>query len=274
MGDNVVIVGGGNTAIDCARTARRLGAAKVAIVYRRTEKEMPADPEEVEDTREEGISFHFLTQPVEILEQDGKMVGLRCLRMELGEPDPSGRRRPMPVEGSEFDLEANVIIPAIGQAANLEFLEVRSGIGVGRRGTITVDPVTMMTTKPGVFAAGDVVSGPLTVVHGMAGGKRAAKMIHEYLATGSCRPSTEQWMDDLIANIEKDYGVLVTARTPSREGGPRQHRKLDVQERISNFTEVDSGFTHRSSFIEASRCLRCFHLILAAVPDSEGTFSE
>jgi formate dehydrogenase beta subunit len=274
MGDNVVIVGGGNTAIDCARTARRLGAARVAIVYRRTEKEMPADPEEVEDTKEEGISFHFLTQPVEILEQDGKMVGLRCLRMELGEPDPSGRRRPVAIEGSEFDLEADVIIPAIGQASDLDFLASDSGVGVGKRGTITVDPITMMTSKPGVFAAGDVVSGPLTVVHGMAGGKRAARMIHEYLTTGSCHPSAEQWMEDLIASIEKDSGVLVTARTPSREGGPRPHRKLDVQERISNFTEVDSGFTHRSSFIEASRCLRCFHLILAAVPKSEGTFSE
>lgn len=274
VGENVVIVGGGNTAVDCARTARRLGAARVSIVYRRTEKEMPADPEEVEDTREEGISFHFLTQPVEILEQDGKMVGLRCLRMELGEPDPSGRRRPMPVEGSEFDLDADTIIPAIGQVANLDFLGADQGIGVGRRGTITVDPITMMTARPGVFAAGDVVSGPLTVVHGMAGGKRAARMIHEYLTTGSCHPSSEQWMDDLIASIEKDFGVLVTARTPSREGGPRPQRKLDVQERISNFTEVDSGFTHRSSFIEASRCLRCFHLILAAVPRSEGSSSE
>jgi formate dehydrogenase beta subunit len=105
----------------------------------------------------------------------------------------------------------------------------------------------------------------------MAGGKRAAKMIHEYLNTGSCVQSEEQWMEDLIASIEKDFGVLVTSRMPSREGGPLPHRKLDVQERISSFTEVDSGFTQRSSFIEASRCLRCFHLILAAVPKSEAT---
>jgi len=268
VGDNVIIVGGGNTAIDCARTALRMGASKVSVVYRRTENEMPADLEEVEDTKEEGIAFNFLTQPIEILSHDDKMVGLRCIRMKLGEPDLSGRRRPVPIEGSEFDMEADTIIPAIGQTANLDFLASGSGVTVGRRGTITVNPTTMMTERPGVFAAGDVVTGPLTVVRGMAGGKRAAKMIHEYVTSGACIPSQEQWMEDLVAGIEKDFGVLVTARSPSREGGPRPQRKLDVQERISSFTEVDSGFTHRSSFIEASRCLRCFHLILAAVPKS------
>jgi len=269
VGEKVVIVGGGNTAVDCARTAMRMGASEVSIVYRRSENEMPADPEEVEDTREEGINFFFLTQPVEILSTDGKMTGLRCLRMELGEPDTSGRRRPVPVEGSEFEIEADTVIPAIGQKSVLDFVTPDLGIEVTRRGTIKVDPKTMMTTRPGVFAAGDAVSGPLTVVHGLAGGKRAAKMIHEYLATGKCRLSEEHRMEDLIASIEKDYGILVTARTPGREGGPRPDRKMDVQERITSFLEVSSGFTQRSSFIEASRCLRCFHLILAAVHEMD-----
>ncbi|MBI4964452.1 MAG: FAD-dependent oxidoreductase [Desulfomonile tiedjei] len=265
VGEKVVVVGGGNTAIDCVRTALRMGASDVSLVYRRTENEMPADLEEVEDTKEEGINLFFLTQPIQILSKEGKMTGLRCLRMQLGEPDASGRRRPVPVEGSEFEIEADTVIPAIGQKSLLDFLGPDLGIEVTRRGTIKVDPNTMMTSRPGVFAAGDAVSGPLTVVHGMAGGKRAAKMIHEYLATGKCRVSEEHRMQDLIANIEKDYGVLVTARTPTREGGPRPYRKLDVNERITSFLEVDSGFTQRSSFIEASRCLRCFHLILAAI---------
>jgi formate dehydrogenase beta subunit len=265
VGDNVIIVGGGNTAIDCARTCLRMGASQVSIVYRRTEHEMPADPEEVEDAREEGIVFHFLTQPVEILADKRKMIGLRCVRMELGEPDKSGRRRPVPVEGSELELLGDTLIPAIGQTSNLDFLSPEDGLKITRRETIEVDKVTMMTSRPGVFAAGDAVSGPLTVVHALAGGKRAASMIHQYVNTGVCVRSETQWMDDLIANIEQDYRVLVTARTPGRGAGKLPQRKIDVRERITSFVEVDSGFTQRTSFIEAGRCLRCFHLILAAV---------
>ncbi|MBM3298329.1 MAG: FAD-dependent oxidoreductase [Deltaproteobacteria bacterium] len=267
VGDNVVIVGGGNTAIDCARTGMRMGASRVSIVYRRTEAEMPADPEEVEDAREEGVNFYFLTQPIEILASEERMVGLRCIRMELGEPDKSGRRRPVPVDGSEFDLEADTVIPAIGQKSNLGFLSPADGIEVTRWGTITVDPVTMMTSRPGVFSAGDAVSGPLTVVHAIAGGKRAAHMMHEFVTTGRCSASESQWMEDLIAGIEKDHGVLVTARVPGREASKMPHSKLDAKERITHFHEVDSGFTQKTSFIEAGRCLRCFHLILAAVKE-------
>ena len=265
LGEKVIIVGGGNTAIDCARTCLRMGAPTVAIVYRRTQAEMPAEPEEVEDAAEEGIEFNFLTQPIEIVHQDNKMIGLKCIRMALGESDKSGRRRPVPVEGSEFVMEADTLIPAIGQTSDLDFLSPEDRIEITRHVTIKVDPSTMMTSRPGVFAAGDAVSGPLTVVHAMAGGKRAARMIHEYVTTGTCAPSESQWMEDIIARIEADRGVLVTARTPSREGGKVCTVKLEPRERIASFHEVDSGFTQKGSFIEASRCLRCFHLILLAV---------
>jgi formate dehydrogenase beta subunit len=265
ISESVAIVGGGNTALDCARTCLRMGASRVGIVYRRTQAEMPADPEEVADACEEGIDIYYLTQPVGILSEAGKMSGLKCVRMELGEPDWSGRRRPVPIEGSEFELAADTLIPAIGQTSNLDFISPDDGIEITRRGTIRIDKRTMMTTRPGVFAAGDAATGPLTVVHGIAGGKRAARSIHDYVTHGKCSPSKQQWMEDLIAAIEKDYGVLVTARTPGREGGKPLKRKLDVSERVASFREVDSGFTHRSSFIEASRCLRCFHLILVAV---------
>lgn len=265
IGAKVVIVGGGNTAIDCSRTCVRLGASEVHVVYRRTEKEMPADPREVEDSVEEGIFFHYLTQPVGIVSENGKMGGLKCIKMELGEPDSSGRRRPVPVEGSEFVMEADTLIPAIGQKANLDFISQADAIEVTRQGTIKVDPQTMMTSRPGVFAAGDAVSGPLTVVHGVAGGKRAAKAIHEYLTTGTSTVTDEDRMEGILAEIEKDRSVLVTPRPESREGGNTPPKKLDMRERVTSFEEVESGFTQSSSFIESSRCLRCYHLVLVGL---------
>jgi len=269
VGAHVVIVGGGNTAIDCARTCVRMGASKVSVIYRRSMEEMPADPLEVEDAREEGVEFHFLTQPIEILHDQGKMYGLKCVKMVLEESDASGRRRPVPIEGSEFDFLADTLIPAIGQGSDLSCLSPEDGVETTRRGTIKIDPHTMMTTCPGVFAAGDVATGPLTVVHAIAGGKRAAKMIHRYLKDGVCKRSESEWMEDLITEIEGDHGTLVTARRPSRGPTRATRSKIDIQERISNFREVDSGLTQRSSVIEASRCLRCFHLILLAVKGAE-----
>ncbi len=269
LGDRVVVVGGGNTAIDCARTCLRMGASEVQIVYRRTEKEMPSDPHEVADAREEGILLNLLTQPVEIAAEDGKMVALKCIRMELGEPDASGRRRPVPVEDSEFEIDADSLVPAIGQKADLSFLSPDDGIDVTRRGNIKVDEHTMMTTRPGVFAAGDAVTGPLTVVHGVAGGKQAAKMMHDYVTTGQCGVSEEQKIENIIAEIEEDPGVFVTPKTESRTGSLVPPKKLDMRERVATFREVDSGFTQESSFVEASRCLRCYHLIFAAFRETE-----
>jgi len=265
IGNHTVIVGGGNTAIDCARTCIRLGASKVSVIYRRTMEEMPADPLEVQDALEEGVEFHFLTQPVEILHKDGKMYGVKCIGMTLAESDKSGRRRPVPVQGSDFDFLADTVIPAIGQSSRLDFLSPTDGVEITRRGTIKVDPISMMTSRPGLFAAGDAVSGPLTVVHAIAGGKRAAKMIHRYLEEGRCSRSESERMEDLIAEIERDHGTLVTARIPGRPASHAVRSKLDIQDRISSFREVDSGLTQRSSFLEASRCLRCFHLILVAL---------
>ncbi len=265
IGDKVVIVGGGNTAIDCARTCLRLGAEEVHIVYRRTEREMPADPVEVADSKEEGIHFHFLTQPLEILSEDRQIRGLKCIRMELAEPDKSGRRRPVPVEGSEFEMEADTLVPAIGQQTNLDFLSPDDDIDTTRWGTIKVNSKTMMTTRPGVFAAGDAVSGPLTVVHGVAGGKLAATMIHEYVTTGKCTPSKELLMDEVLALVEKQGQVRVTPRIESRQGGTIHPNKLDMRERITTFQEVEAGLSQYGSYIESSRCLRCFHLVLAAI---------
>jgi formate dehydrogenase beta subunit len=267
VGDKVVIVGGGNTAIDCARTCLRMGSTEVHLVYRRTEKEMPSDPREVEDAVEEGVICHFLTQPVEIVAREGKLAGLKCIRMELGEPDASGRRRPVPVDGSEFEMEADTLIPAIGQKSDLDFISPDDPIEISRHGTIEVDPYTMMTSWPGVFAAGDAVSGPLTVVHGIAGGKRAARAIHEYLIHGACTPSDDEKMEAILAEIERDRSVLVTPRTEGRVGTGMPPKKLDMRERVSTFKEVEAGFTQYDSFVESSRCLRCYHLVLAGLTE-------
>lgn len=267
IGDRVIVVGGGNTAIDCARTCVRMGASEVHVVYRRTEKEMPADHLEVEDAAEEGIVFHFLTQPVEILSNEGVMTGLRCIRMELGEPDKSGRRRPVPVDGSEFDMEADTLIPAIGQKIRLDFVTPDDRVEVTRWGTIKVDSRNMMTTRPGVFAAGDAVSGPLTVVHGIAGGKRAAKAIDEYLDKGFCTVSDDQLMEEILATIEKDTTVRVTPRSEGRKGPAMPPKKLDMRERLTTFDEVESGLTQGGSYVESSRCLRCYHLVMVGLAD-------
>jgi len=187
----VVVVGGGNVAMDAARTARRLGA-QVTIVYRRSRTEMPARIEEIEHAEQEGIAFELLTNPTRILGDDrNQVVGIECLRMELGEPDDSGRRRPVPVDGSEFVIDVDTVVMAIGNKPNPLVPQTTSGLEVSRWGTIVADEQTMQTSKPGVFAGGDIVSGAATVILAMGQAKIAAKAIHDYLSSlppGKDRP--------------------------------------------------------------------------------------
>jgi glutamate synthase (NADPH/NADH) small chain len=183
VGKRTAVIGGGNVAMDAVRTARRLGA-EAFIVYRRAREQMPADEAEIEETEEEGIVFHFLTNPKRILGKDGKMTGLECLRMELGEPDESGRRRPVPVEGSEFVIEADMMIQAISQRPDISWLAEDSAFEITRWNTFEVDPETNQTSVPGIFAAGDAVSGPATIVEAVADARKAAKGIMAYLERG------------------------------------------------------------------------------------------
>ncbi|WP_027719268.1 NADPH-dependent glutamate synthase [Desulfovirgula thermocuniculi] len=182
VGRKVAVIGGGNVAMDAARTALRLGAEESWIVYRRTEKEMPARHEEVENAKEEGIKFAFLTNPVRILaDEHGWVKGMECLRYELGEPDESGRRRPVPIPGSEFIMEVDTVVVAIGQAPNPLVPRTTRGLEIGKKGNIVADPATGATSKPGVFAGGDVVTGAATVILAMGAGRIAARSIHAYL---------------------------------------------------------------------------------------------
>lgn len=183
--DRVVVVGGGNVAMDAARTALRLGAEEVTLIYRRSRAEMPARAEEIHHAEEEGVRFLLLTNPSEILgDEQGRVRGVRCLRMELGEPDASGRRRPVPVPGSEFDVPAELVIEAIGNGPNPLATSTTPDLQTDRKGRIVVDPATGKTSKRGVFAGGDVVLGAATVILAMGEGRKAARAIHEYLTTG------------------------------------------------------------------------------------------
>ncbi len=181
-GKNVAVIGGGNTALDAIRSALRLGAGKAFILYRRSEAEMPARKEEVKHAQQEGIEFQVLAAPLEFLD-DGKgwLAGARCQKMALGEPDASGRRRPVPIEGSEYEIPLAVAVIAIGTSANPIVQSTTPGLNTNKRNYIEADPLTQRTSRKGVFAGGDIVTGSATVILAMGAGRRAAKSIHEYL---------------------------------------------------------------------------------------------
>ncbi|HEV3513692.1 MAG TPA: NADPH-dependent glutamate synthase [Candidatus Sulfotelmatobacter sp.] len=184
-GRDVAVIGGGNTALDAIRSALRLGARKAYVLYRRSEAEMPARAEEAHHARQEGIDFQMLTAPVKFVSDDkGWLTAARCVRMELGEPDASGRRRPVPKAGSEFDLPLSVAVIAIGTSANPIVQSTTPGLGTNKRGYIQAHEETQRTTRKGVFAGGDIVTGSATVILAMGAGRRAANSIHEYLTTG------------------------------------------------------------------------------------------
>ena len=182
IGGKVVVVGGGNTAMDSARCAMRLGPDSVTLLYRRTRAEMPARAEEVENAMEEGIKFEFLTAPVELEgDEKGRLKRVKCIRMALGEPDASGRRKPVPQEGSEFYIEASSLVVAIGQSPNPVIQQTTAGLSVNKWGCIIADEATGKTSLDGVYAGGDVVRGGATVLLAMKDGKNAARAIHKAL---------------------------------------------------------------------------------------------
>jgi len=259
LGRSVAVVGGGNTAIDCARTAFRVGATEVTILYRRSRGEMPALPEEIADAEAEGVAISYLTAPTEILSQNGKLRGLRCIRMDLGEPDASGRRRPIPVLGSEFELDFDSVIVAIGQKPDPESLAKGArGIGSARDGTIPVNAETLETAIPGVFAGGDVCLGPATVIAAMGMGKRAAESIRKYLRG---EPLANYTTHMVQAGYRRGESFRPHSYAPLYKDTPKssrvEMRKLPSQERNRDFREVELGFSEEEAMREARRCLNC-----------------
>ncbi len=262
-GKKVVVVGGGNVAMDCVRSSFRVGKPDVNLVYRRTKKEMPADPVEIHDAEEEGVNFHYLCNPTRIIEQGGKVVAVECIRMELGEPDKSGRRRPVPLPGSEFVIETDILIPAIGQAVDLSFLDERLGVQATKWHTVLVDQETFETSRPGVFAAGDCETGPDVLVRACGNGKKAALRIDQYLRGEERTASEKERFDDFFAKIKvyrKDEDIGIAG------GEARPHlRMLDPTIRKWTFDEVEEGFRSDEAIREAMRCLRCWRIGMVAV---------
>ena len=250
-GKRVVIIGGGNVAIDAARTCVRLGCEAVTIAYRRTHSEMPADPEEVEQAEEEDIAMSFLTVPVEIVGENGRVTGLRCLRAELVTKAGSDRKTPVPIEGSEYTIETDVVIPAIGQRVDNACMESLTGLKWTRRNTIDVNRACMETSTPGVFSAGDAVLGPATVVEAIGGGKKAAQAIDRYLL-GIPQPSMPPVP---VRRARLDF-LEVPASTKMNLKQPEM-RLLSHNRRRVTFQQVELGYSENQAREEARRCLRC-----------------
>ncbi|MBI5602469.1 MAG: FAD-dependent oxidoreductase [Deltaproteobacteria bacterium] len=247
LGKKIAVIGGGNVAIDSVRTALRMGAEEAMVLYRRTREEMPAYEEEIEEALEEGVSIHYLTAPMKFIgDEGGKLKAIECLKMELGDPDASGRRRPVPIEGSLFTIPVDGVITAVSQQPEMEKLKLPAGVKVSPFGTLEVDPVTFQTDLPWVFAGGDAVSGPKTVIEAIAAGKEAALSIDRFLQG-----------KDLAADREK---IFEPAR-PDIQGiakSPRcKPRRTDPNRRRTRFEEVVQVMTEEEARTEAARCLAC-----------------
>ncbi|MDA8217486.1 MAG: FAD-dependent oxidoreductase [Dehalococcoidales bacterium] len=251
VGPRVIVIGGGFTAFDAARTSRRLGATKVDVVYRRSRKEMGAHPTEVDDAEHEGIELHILAGPVRIVECEGRAVGVEFIRMELGEPDARGRRRPVPKPGSEFTIEADTIIAAIGQKPELDFLAKETGIQATKRGTIAAGDGNYMTDRPGVFAGGDATLGASTVIQSVACGKLAARGIDAYLRGEDMAEVDKR----ILAEEERPDLISIVPYKPLHDRVPMNF--LPFEERKGNFKLVELGFSEEQAKEEAARCLQC-----------------
>jgi len=247
LGSKVAIIGGGNAAVDAARIARRLGVDEVTVVYRRSRAEMPAIPSEIEEMEREGVKIQFLAAPVKVLSEANRVTGIRCIRMEMGAADASGRRRPMPVEGSEFTIDVDNVIIAIGQGVDKAVLP--EGLAFTDWGTLTVDPVTLQTNIDGVFAGGDVVSGPADVIVAIAAGKRVACSVQAYLRGEEL--STEE--GGKVQKLSKEEVAKAKKRFGSRNRV--ELSKLDPKTRVSGFEEVEQAYSPDKAQDEAGRCL-------------------
>jgi formate dehydrogenase major subunit len=260
-GKKVAVVGGGNTAMDCCRTARRCGSEEVYVIYRRTEKEMPANPIEIHESKLEGVQYLLLTNPSKVnKDENGVLKSVTCLKMELGEPDASGRRRPVPIEGSEFDLELDYILAAIGQKTVVNFLdEVNENVTEGelklsRWGDIEADPKTLQTGIENVFAAGDGVTGPATLIEAVAQAKIASRSCNLFLQGKEVKPFSKEFIskkENFQAQVNEDY--VGSFENQEREEMPT----IDPKKRM-NFKEVELGYdSEEVARHEAQRCLEC-----------------
>lgn len=246
VGEEVAIIGGGNSAMDAARMAHKLGAKEVTVLYRRSREEMPALPEEIAAAEKEGVIFQFLVAPKQIIGENGKVKAIECLRMRLGEPDESGRRRPMPISFSEHQYKVNLIIPALGQTAETTCLPSELLDKNGR--LIQTDPLTFETKIPGVFAGGDITTGPASIIEAVGAGKKAAFSIHHYLSGQDLQSPREENIEE--TTWAKDFNTL---KKKQRRYEPAEEKpRLSLEEAVEYLDSVK-----RKAMFESFRCLGC-----------------
>jgi heterodisulfide reductase subunit A len=247
LGRKVAVIGGGNAALDTARSALRAGAQEVSILYRRSRVEMPAEPKwEIDETEHEGVNLMYLVTPIRFLGREGRLQAMECIKMELGAPDESGRRRPIPIPGSEFTMDVDNVFIAIGQMADLSVIGEGTGLEMTPWGTLKVDPITLATSMEGVFSGGDAIVGGGTVIEAIGDGKEAAISIDRYIRGEDLRMGREH---------EEPVVQIPVERIEPVESVPM--RFLPIEERVNNFREVELGYTEEMAIEEAKRCISC-----------------
>jgi NADPH-dependent glutamate synthase beta subunit-like oxidoreductase len=256
LGKRVAVIGGGNVAMDAARSARRMGAEDTFILYRRSLEEMPSRAEEIEECQEEGIGINVLTQPVRLIGENGRVTAIECIKTRLGEPDESGRPRPEPIPDSEFTVEVDGVITALGQEADWSCLTPECACTLADWGTINVDPLTLQTDDPDIFAAGDAVTGLGTVVEAIADGRQASISIDRYLRGEDLQQGRERAWIAITEPQKEQYDPAVRAQMP----------RLEPEARLDNFNEVQQGFTEEMVGQQAKRCISCGSACVQACP--------
>jgi formate dehydrogenase beta subunit len=268
---HVVVVGGGNVAMDCARSALRMGCEAVHIVYRRTRADMPADGEEITAAEQEGIIFHFLANPSRIISRDGRVAGVELVHMRQTEPDARGRRKVEPVPGSETILSCSTVIAAIGQQVQAGALTADDGVELDHWNCVAADPATLATSREGVFAGGDCATGASTLIHAMAAGLKAARAIDDYLQLGHVRFSPRSRMRQIL----NQHQMLAadTIEYPVRHQYRVHHPELAPEVRRQMFEEVEQTISAADAYREANRCLRCYRIysVVTEQPIPQGT---
>jgi len=264
LGKTVAVIGGGNAAMDAVRSARRLGAENAFILYRRGLEEMPANAEEIEECQQEGIPIKTLTQPVRFIGKNGKVKAIECVKMKLTEPDESGRRKPEPMSDSEFTIEIDNAISALGQEADWSCLTDECACTLSDWGTMNVDPLTLQSDDPDIFAGGDAVRGPQSIIEAIADGKQAAISIDLFI---KCRDLKLGRGEELTTNTNPQKEVY-------NKIAPVQMPRLDAQKRISNFDEVQQGLTEEMVIQEAKRCINCGSCCVQACPHGVMQFNH
>jgi NADPH-dependent glutamate synthase beta subunit-like oxidoreductase len=256
LGRNVAVVGGGNVAIDAARSARRLGTENAFIIYRRGLEEMPSRPDETEECQEEGVSIHTLAQPVRFIGESGRVKAVECIRTRLTKPDKSGRRSPEPIPGSEFTVDVDAVITALGQEADWACLTHECSCTLTDWGTMNVDPLTLQSDDPDIFAGGDAVRGPQSVIEAIADGREAAVSIDKYIRGLDMRLGRDVRLRAVAEPQKEGYHPATRVQMP----------RLESQERVKSFDEVEKGYTGELAVQEAQRCISCGSCCVQACP--------